>query len=126
MNPVTRGLLDQVGDPRLEAFAENWDALEALVVEIYKQKSLSFSQQEEFFRLQESLKPAYTDLQTEIGRFWPLTKIKGELVTEDPFLAIIEKPSAREFVENWPAMKTLPAARESLNQLLMARLEAQG
>lgn len=125
MNPVTRGLLKQLNDSELDAFVESWDALEVLVVEIYKQKSLSFSQQEDFFRLQEGLTPRYAALETELGRYWPATKIKGELVTTDPFRTVIGKGSAREFVENWDAMKTLPAAREALNQMLMAKLQEQ-
>jgi hypothetical protein len=123
VNPVTRGLLKELNDPELDAFVESWDALEMLVVEIYKQKSLSFAQQEEFFRVQEALTPRYAALEAELGRYWPATRIKGELVTADPFRAVIGKGSAKEFVENWDAMKTLPAAREALNQMLMGRIE---
>jgi hypothetical protein len=123
MNPVTRGLLKQLNDPDLDAFVESWDALEVLVVEIYKQKSLSFAQQEDFFRLQEALAPRYAALEADLHRYWPATKIKGQPVTADPFRAVIGKASAKEFVENWDAMKTLPAAREALNQLLMAKIE---
>jgi hypothetical protein len=123
MNPVTQGLLRDLNDPKLDAFARDWGELEVLVVEIYKQKSLSFAQQEEFFELQERLRPSYAILAPQLEAFWRKTRIKGELVTTDPFLAVLEKQSAKDFVENWDAMKTLPAAREAFNQLLMDKLE---
>jgi hypothetical protein len=123
MNPVTRALLKQISDQQLEKFAEDWDNLEALVVEIYKQKSLSFEQQEDFFQLQEGLQERYASLREELGLFWPKTKVRGEPVTADPFAALIAKRAAQEFVGNWDAMRTLPAAREALNLMLMARIE---
>jgi hypothetical protein len=123
MNPVTQGLLRELNDPKLDAFARDWGELEVLVVEIYKQKSLSFAQQEEFFELQERLRPSYSSLAPQLEAFWRKTGIKGELVTSDPFLAVLEKLSAKDFVENWDAMKTLPAAREAFNQLLMEKIE---
>ena len=126
MNPVTRALLKQLGDRQLDVFAEDWDHLESLVVEIYRQKSLSFAQQENFFQLQERLRECYAQLREELALFWPHTKIRGEPVTADPFAALIGVQAAQEFVGNWDAMRTLPAAREALNQLLMARLEKGG
>jgi hypothetical protein len=122
MNPVTQSLLREITDPKLHDFVKDWDQLDLLVVEIYKQKSLSFEQQEAFFELQERLRISYPAWQTELAHFWPHTRIKGELVTSDPFVALIEKQSAKEFVENWDAMKTLPAAREAINQMLLARI----
>ncbi len=123
MNPVTRALLRQLRDGQLNKFAEDWDNLESLVVEIYKQKSLSFEQQEEFFQLQKGLQERYAALREELGLFWPKTKVRGEPVIADPFAALIAKRAAQEFVGNWDAMRTLPAAREALNLMLMARIE---
>lgn len=123
MNPVTRGLLKQLHDRKLNAFVEAWDSLETLIVEIYKQKSLSFTQQEEFFSLQEELRKQYKLQEGQLAYFWSKTKVKGEPVTQDPFAALIETPAAKSFVENWDAMRTLPLAREALNQMLMARIE---
>lgn len=123
MNPVTRALLKQLGDGELNKFAEDWDTLEVLIVEIYKQKSLSFDQQEEFFQLQERLQARYAPLQDDLGLFWPKTRVRGESVTTDPFAALLSKQAAQEFVGNWDAMRTLPAAREALNLMLMARIE---
>jgi hypothetical protein len=121
MNPVTQALLRDLNDTELVAFVTDWDALNDLVIEIYQQKSLTFEQQERFFELQERLRAAYPPLAAELAPHWRTARIKGELVIGDPFAAIIEKQSAKDFVENWDAMRTLPAAREALNNMLMAR-----
>lgn len=123
MNPVTQSLLKQLNDPQLDAFAADWDALNELVIEIYQQKSLTFAQQERFFELQERLRAAYPPLAAELEPHWRAARVKGELIVGDLFLAVIEKSSAKEFVENWDAMRTLPAAREALNMMLIERLE---
>jgi hypothetical protein len=126
MNPVTHGLLQQIGDQKLETFAQEWDALEALIIEINRQKSLSFAQQEEFFDIQTRLRESFTTVKSELEPFWRAAKIKGELLTGDPYSKLIEAGSAQEFLGNWPAMQTLPAAREAFNQMLMARIAEKG
>lgn len=126
MNPVTQSLLKQLNDPTLTAFATDWDTVTELVIEIYQQKSLTVEQQARFFEAQERLQAAYPALASELEPHWRSARIKGELVVGDPFLAVLSKPSAKEFVENWDAMRTLPAAREALNMLLMGRIEKQG
>ena len=123
MNPVTQGLLKKLKDPELDAFATDWDALNDLIIEIYQQKSASFQQQEFFFELQSRLQSSYPALSDSLSPFWRKAKIKGEVVRQDPFLTLIEKSSAKEFLENWDAMKTLPAAREALNEMLIAKIE---
>lgn len=123
MNPVTQSLLKQLNDPGLTAFAAQWDAITELVIEIYKQKSLTVEQQARFFEAQARLQAAYPTLSDELLPYWRTARIKGELVVGDPFLAVISKRSAKEFVENWDAMRTLPAAREALNMLLINRLK---
>ena len=111
MNPVTQALLKQVNDPALHDFVRDWDTLNDLVIEIYQQKSLSFDQQKGYFEVQQRLRQGYASLAAQLAPFWRKAKIKGEVVTKDPFLARIDKQSAKEFVENWESMKTLPAAR---------------
>lgn len=124
MNPVTQALLRDLNDKSLAAFVEDWDGFNDLVIEIYQQKSLTFDQQERFFELQQRLRAAYPAYAAELAPHWRTARIKGELLVGDPFVAIIEKQSAKDFVENWDAMRTLPAAREALNNMLMERLEA--
>jgi hypothetical protein len=123
MNPVTAALVKELNNPSWSAFVEDWDQLNDLIIEIFKQKSVSFEQQELFFALQERLRLRYPLLAAQLEPFWRIAKIKGEVISSDPFQALIGKPSAREFVENWEAMRTLPAAREALNEMLMARVE---
>jgi hypothetical protein len=123
MNPVTRSLLKKVPEAELHHFVEGWDELEALVVQIFRQKSVTFHQQEIFFGLQTSLLEGHAKYKAELDGFWPTTKVKGDFVRMDPFLQLLRVSAAREFVENWEAMKTLPAAREALNQMLMTRAE---
>lgn len=125
MNPVTHGLLQKLNDPLLTAFATDWDTVTELIIEIYQQKSLTVEQQQIFFEAQERLQAAYPILAAELEPHWRAARIKGELVVGDPFLAVLSKRSAKEFVENWDAMRTLPAAREALNMLLMARIESR-
>ncbi|MCW5873653.1 MAG: hypothetical protein KIS88_03295 [Anaerolineales bacterium] len=126
MNPVTQSLLKQLNNPEMDAFAADWDAVTELVIEIYQQKSLTVEQQARFFEAQERLQAAYPPLAAELEPYWRVARIKGELVVGDPFLAVLGKASAKEFVENWDAMRTLPAAREALNMLLMRKIEEQG
>jgi hypothetical protein len=126
MNPVTRGLLQQIGDQKLETFAQEWDALEALVIEINRQNSLSFAQQEDFFDIQTRLRESYNAIRNDVEPFWRAAKIKGELLTADPFSKLIETESAQEFLGNWAVMQTLPAAREAFNQMLMGRIAKKG
>jgi hypothetical protein len=124
MNPVTRSLLQQIGDQKLEVFAQEWDALEGLIIAINRQNSLSFAQQEEFFQIQARLRESYRPIENELSQFWRNAKIKGELLAADPYSKLIEAASAQEFLGNWPAMQTLPAAREAFNQMLMGRISA--
>jgi len=95
MNPVTQALLKQVNDPALQAFVVDWDILNDLVIEIYQQKSLSFDQQELYFEAQRRLRQSYAGLALQPAQFWRKVKIKGEVVTQDPFLVLIGKRSAR-------------------------------
>lgn len=124
MNPVTRGLLQQIGDQKLATFAQEWDALEALIIEINRQKSLSFAQQEEFFDIQARLRESYSPVKDELEPFWRIARIKGERLAADPYSKLIEAESAKEFLGNWPVMQALPAAREAFNQMLIARIAA--
>ncbi|MEX1248903.1 MAG: hypothetical protein WEA61_10525 [Anaerolineales bacterium] len=68
--------------------------MEALVVEIYRQKSVTLAQREEFLALRERLSTGSNALEEELGFFWPNAKIEGEPVRYDPFLALIGKGAA--------------------------------
>jgi hypothetical protein len=52
--------------------------------------------------------------------FWRVANIAGEPATEDPFVYLIAKSNATEFVGDWRAKQSLPAAREALNEYLIS------
>ncbi|MQC26085.1 MAG: hypothetical protein DWG76_01365 [Chloroflexi bacterium] len=123
MNPVTQALLKQIDDAPLHTFVADWDALEALLIEVYKAGGAEADQIAEYVYLREQLAARYPQFADELSPRWQATSIKGRPLTQDPFLALIEPLSAQEFVGNWSALQTLPAAREALNEMLVARLE---
>ena len=121
MNPVTESLLKDIDDNRLKKFVHQWDRFEQLIIEINRQKSLSFTQQEEFFDLQEKLSASYPLWEREIGTYWRQTRIKEGSLTADPFRLLLNSVSAHDVHGNWEAMKLLPAAREAINLMLMEK-----
>ena len=125
MNPVTQGLVRKLNDPALHNFVDDWDALNDLIINIYQQKSVTFEQQALFFELQNRLRVSYASLTGDLEPFWRKARVKGDLAVGDPFSALIEKKSAKQFVENWDAMRTLPAAREALNEMLMKKTDTK-
>jgi hypothetical protein len=119
MNPFTQSLLKQVSDRRLAEFVTRWDALEALVVRVYKGNAATAQDEREYAGLRVQLVRDYPRWQQALGRFWPLIRAAGEPTKEDPFVRLLVYVRASDFVDNWPAMQTLPAARESINMLLI-------
>lgn len=126
MNPVTRTLLDKIDDPALEAFVAGWDNLEALVIDVFKSNVLSEEQQLAYLALQAHLSRAYAGWQQELAPFWHAARVNDLPVEQDPFLSLLEPAAAGEFLGNWAALQILPAAREALNEMLMARIRRQG
>lgn len=123
MNPVTRALIKQIDDPGLHAFVDAWDALEVLMVEVYNANGADAAQQAEFAGIQQRLAASYPAWQAALEPHWRATTIKGQSLDADPFQALMELEKAEAIAENWVAMQTLPAAREALNNMLVARIE---
>jgi len=121
MNPVTRGLLKRFRHQRLHQFVARWDALEALIIRVYKDSAVSLQDQSEYLRLQRWLRKEYPRWQQALRQHWREVRIKDEFLTEDPFLALLAPQSVDAFVDNWAALQTLPAAREALNNYLLKR-----
>ncbi|MGH2582011.1 MAG: hypothetical protein ACRDFQ_03850 [Anaerolineales bacterium] len=119
MNPVTESLLKDIDDEGLKNFVHQWDQFEQLIIEINRQKSLSFAQQEDFFELQSKLTASYVTWESEMELYWRQTRIKEGNLMEDPFRLLLDSESARDVLGNWEAMKLLPAAREAMNLMLM-------
>ena len=125
MNPYTQSLLAQIKDRRLVEFVTHWDALEGLVVRVYKSGQATGQDEAEHARVRPWLQQRYTRWQSALAAHWPQTRAGGEPVQRDPFADLIAPQHAADFVDNWTAMQILPAAREALNGLLVEIIEAE-
>lgn len=123
MNPYTRSLLQRIQNPDLRDWVEAWDQLESLVVEIYRTEAAGPSAQKEYRQLKQRLKRDYGRWREDLQSHWDGLQAGGEPVQSDPFERLLEPDKAKGFIENWPAMQTLPAAREALNSYLIALIE---
>lgn len=119
MNPYTRHLLSQSTRPDLAALAEAWDAVEALVVRVYRGGSAGPGDETEYRQLQSALRIELTRWRGELAPWWRSATIGGKPAEHDPFDAVLDRPCAAAFVDDWPAMQTLPAARQALNSLIL-------
>lgn len=119
MNPFTRFLAGRSANHQLHDFISHWDALEALVIRVYKGQAMTPADEVEYQSLHGWLQEQYPLWQDQLQRFWPMTLIGGQPAEVDPFLALLAAGQAGDYVNNWTAMQTLPAARETLNQFLM-------
>lgn len=120
MNPFTQAILNRKKDRRMSDFVHHWDALEALVIRVYKAGGATPEGEIEYRRVQAWLQKNYPRWQGELGPYWLATRIAGEPSAEDPFAYLIARSSAVVFVGDWRAMQSLPAAREALNKFLIS------
>ncbi len=119
MNPFTRSLLGRVTDQALIDFVQNWDELEALIVRVYRNNAVAPEDEAVYARLRAWLQAAYPRHQTRLAVYWPRTRVGREPAREDPLARLLAIKRAADLVDNWAAMQTLPAARETLNLLLL-------
>ena len=122
MNPFTQSLLKQISDRKLVAFVTRWDALEALVVRVYKGDAATAQDEAEHARLRGALLQDYPRWQATLSEYWPQTRAAGKPTQADPFAFLLSVPRAGDFVDHWAAMQTLPAAREALNRMLVEKI----
>lgn len=126
MNPFTRFLQQWTQDKDLNTFVEHCDALEALVIRVYKNGEASGADEAEYQALRRWLHANYPAWEPELR---PLLSTENEQDgggLKDPFKAIINVEHAADFEGNWHAMKQLPSAREALNRLIMKRSGKNG
>lgn len=119
MNIVTRALLKNNRNRRLKGFIARWDALEALVIRIYRAGQASPSDEHEYHDLRAWLEREYRRWEPDLSLYWRRARVAGQQTGQDPFKALLASSSANDFTHNWGAMQTLPAAREALNQFLL-------
>jgi hypothetical protein len=120
-NPFTRAILRQIGDPELGDFVAHWDALEALVIRVYRAKAASQADQAEYRQLRAWLWRYYPRWQATLEPYWRQARVAGQPAGHDPFLFLLPEDAPAWFVGNWAAMQHLPAAREALNLFLIDR-----
>ena len=118
MNPFTRFLFGQRADRSLADFIANWDALERLVIRVFKGKLATAVDQAEFARLQAALRQQYPQWQAALAPLWAEALVGGVRPSADPFADLLNVDTAVDFVDNWGAMQRLPAAREAINRLI--------
>jgi hypothetical protein len=127
MNPFTKFLRQWTqDDEKLDLFIAHCDALEALVIRVYKRAEASAADEAEYLALRRWLRAHYGSWQEVLRPLWQEAQVGGERAREDPFVKLIAAESAAAFVDNWNAMQNLPAAREALNQLLLRLRPEEG
>ncbi len=124
VNPFTKALMKRLSDRELEAFVMTWDAIEALVVQVYKRGEASRNELVEYGRLRAWFREEYPRWRNGLRPHWERASIGGKPAQSDPFDDLMALPGAAHFVDNWKAMQTLPAAREALNEFLLEKVEA--
>ncbi len=125
MNPFTRSLLEHVRDRRVGAFVMLWDALEDLVVRVYRGGAATEQDEAEYRHLRHRLQREVDTWGPRLRPHWQRTHIGGRPTEEDPFLSLLRARRAADFIGDWAAMQTLPAARETLDHLLMEIIEQE-
>jgi hypothetical protein len=125
MNPFTDTLIAQIDDTEVSAFVAYWDRLEALVIRVYKGKVAAAEDVKEWKAIHPWLQTHYPHWREVLHPFWQDAIIGVEPAKDDPFEFLLATSEAAEFVGNWLAMQTLPAARQVINAWLLAFINAQ-
>jgi hypothetical protein len=121
VNPFTRFLLRRTADRELAELVAAWDVLERLVIRVYKAKTADAADAAEHQQVRSWMLAHYPRWQAALQPHWTGKRAGGEPVTEDPFAWLLHVETAAGFVDHWPALQMLPAAREALNELVLAR-----
>ena len=121
MNAFTRFLRQWNRDKGLETLIEHCDALEALVVRVYKQGAASGADEAEYQALRRWLQGNYASWREALRPHWQAARVNGTATRQDPFEVIFRAENASDFAGDWSIMQQLPAAREALNRLLLER-----
>ena len=120
MNPFSRFLRQWANHAPLDEFVEGWDSLEKLVIQVYKSGRATAEQTAAHAALRAQLVGHYAAVADELAPLWPRTNIAGKPTRQDPFAFLLAAEHADEFVNNWAALQHLPAARQALNERLLA------
>ena len=127
MNPFTRFLRQWTrGDAGLDQLVEHCDALESLVIRVYKAGKATAADETQYQAIRRWMQDNYPAWQAALRPFWQEARVAGRPAREDPFLRLTAPQSASAFVGDWQAMQVLPAAREALNRLVIQQSNEDG
>jgi hypothetical protein len=104
----------------LTPLVEHLDALEALVIRVYKANAATAADEAEYGKLRPWLEENYPRWQDTLQPHWQQSLIAGRPAAADPVLRLLQAEQASAFAGDWQAMQTLPAVREALNRLILA------
>jgi len=125
MNPFTKALATGLRSRRLKAFIARWDALEALVVRVYRAGTAAPEDERAFARLKAWLTRHYPEWQAALEARWRAALRAGQPCADDPFRHLLSAAHASDFCGSWTHMQALPAAREALNRLILEESASQ-
>ncbi len=121
MNPFTKFLRQWSANEDFDVFVTYWDRLERLTIQVYRQKIPVEMAQSEFDEVWPWLRERYGRWQPLLEPYWRQNLVAGNPAETDPFLLLLDKQSPDAISGDWQAMQHLPAAREALNQYIMAQ-----
>lgn len=119
MNPFTRFLSQWSANPQFDEFVAQWDEVEALAIRVYKAGTAAAEETALYAAARPWLMRQYPRWEARLRPFWQAAKVAGTVEHTDPFLTILDRETAADFVGDWTALQYLPAAREALNRLLV-------
>lgn len=120
MNPFTRFLSQWSQDRDLAALIARWDVVEALAVRVYKARQATAEDEAAYQAARDFLQIHYPAWAERLRPYWQQALVGGRPAQSDPFYRLLAAERAQDFVGDWEALQHLPAAREALNQLLVA------
>lgn len=127
MNPFTRFLRQWIRDDAgLDELVEHCDALESLVVGVYKAGEATATDEARYLEIRRWMRDNYPSWQEALRPFWQQAQVAGRPAAEDPFLRLTAPESASAFAGDWEAMQVLPAAREALNRFVIQQSNEDG
>ena len=119
LNPFTKSIAARLKSQQLKQFIQHWDALEALVVRVFRSKAASATDEAEYAELHRWINAAYPEWRGRLAPLWRQALRGGMPCEDDPFLFLLAPESATVFAGSWAHMQALPAAREALNRLVL-------
>jgi len=121
MNPFTKSIASHLRAPALRAFIEHWDRLETLVIRVFRADAALPADDVDYNLVRAWLQQHYTAWQGDLDPLWRQALRGGKPSEDDPFLFLLAPQSATIFIGSRAHMQALPAAREALNRLILAR-----